>query len=84
MDINNIKDWENLGTITYRGEDYENEYTDYTDYAEKTVINYLKEHKEEIDKLEQEFNSKASTVNTNKVYIDEEVEKGEKDYEYGQ
>lgn len=84
MDINNIKDWENLGTITYCGEDYENEYTDYTDYAEKTVINYLKEHKEEIDKLEQEFNSKASTVNTNKVYIDEEVEKGEKDYEYGQ
>lgn len=83
MDINNIKDWENLGVIIAYGTN-ENQYTDYADYAEETVINYLKEHKEEIDKLEQEFNSKASTVNTNKVYIDEKVEKGEKDYEYGQ
>ena len=84
MDINNIKDWENLGIITY-GENNENEYTDYTDYVEETVINYLKEHKKEIDKLEREFNSKASTVvNTkDKGYVDDEVEKGEKDYEYG-
>lgn len=88
MDINNIKDWENLGVIIAYGNN-ENEYTDYTDYAEETVINYLKENKEEIAKLEREFNSKASTVNTkDKSYVvDDEVEKGEKgekDYEYGQ
>lgn len=88
MDINNIKDWENLGVIAYANDENEyTDYTDYTDYVEKTVINYLKEHKEEIDKLEREFNSKASTVTKNKDYVDyvdDEVEKGEKDYEYGQ
>ena len=88
MDINNIKDWENLGVIAYANDENEyTDYTDYTDYVEKTVINYLKEHKEEIDKLEREFNSKASTVTKDKDYVDyvdDEVEKGEKDYEYGQ
>lgn len=87
MDINNIKDWENIEEIIINyGENDENQYTDYTDYAEETVINYLRENKEEVAKLEQEFNSKASTVNTkDKGYVvDDEVEKGEKDYEYGQ
>ena len=87
MDINNIKDWENIEEIIINyGENDENQYTDYTDYAEETVINYLRENKEEVAKLEQEFNSKASTVNTkDKGYVvDDEVEKGEKNYEYGQ
>lgn len=89
----NLYDWDRLQDtgveiqIEYTDKNGDwNWYTDYTDYAEETVINYLKEHKEEIAKLEREFNSKASTVvNTkDKGYVDDEVEKGEKEYEYGQ
>ena len=91
----NLYDWDRLQDtgveiqIEYTDKNGDwNWYTDYTDYAEETVINFLKENKEEIAKLEREFNSKASTINTkntkDKGYVDDEVEKGEKEYEYGQ
>ena len=76
MDINNIKDWENLGVIIAYAND-ENEYTDYTDYTdyvEKTVINYLKSNPGKVKELELEFNSQLSTQGKNKAIEEEEKE----------
>ena len=80
MDINNIKDWENLGVIIAYGND-ENEYIDYTDYAEETVINYLKSNPGKVKELELEFNSQLSTPGkSNKIQEEEkEIEKDDKE-----
>ena len=77
MDINNIKDWENLGVIIAYGNN-ENQYIDYTDYAEETVINYLKSNPGKVKELELEFNSQLSTPGKNKA-IEEEEKEIEKD-----
>ena len=82
MDINNIKDWENLGVIIAYGND-ENEYIDYTDYAEETVINYLKSNPGKVKELELEFNSQLSTPGKNKAIEEEEKEIEKDDKEIG-
>lgn len=82
MDINNIKDWENLGVIIAYGND-ENEYIDYTDYAEETVINYLKSNPSKVKELELEFNSQLSTQGKNKPIEEEEKEIEKDDKEIG-
>ena len=76
MDINNIKDWENLGVIIAYGNN-ENEYidyADYADYAEETVINYLKSNPGKVKELELEFNSQLSTPGKSNKTIQEEKE----------
>jgi len=78
MDINNIKDWENLGVIIAYGND-ENEYIDYTDYAEETVINYLKSNPGKVKELEIEFNSQLSTPGKSNKTIEKEEKEIEKD-----
>ena len=78
MDINNIKDWENLGVIIAYGND-ENEYTDYADYAEETVINYLKSNPGKVKELELEFNSQLSTPGKSNKTIEKEEKEIEKD-----
>ena len=78
MDINNIKDWENLGVIIAYGND-ENEYIDYTDYAEETVINYLKSNPGKVNELELEFNSQLSTPGKSNKTIEKEEKEIEKD-----
>ena len=78
MDINNIKDWENLGVIIAYG-NCENEYTDYTDYAEETVINYLKSNPGKVKELELEFNSQLSTPGKSNKTIEKEEKEIEKD-----
>ena len=78
MDINNIKDWENLGVIIAYGND-ENEYIDYTDYAEETVINYLKSNPGKVKELELEFNSQLSTPGKSNKTIEKEEKEIEKD-----
>ena len=82
MDINNIKDWENLGVIIAYGND-ENEYTDYADYAEETVINYLKSNPGKVKELELEFNSQLSTPGKSNKTIQEEKEIEKDDKEIG-
>ena len=81
MDINNIKDWENLGVIIAYGSN-ENQYTDYADYAEETVINYLKSNPGKVKELESEFNSQLSTPGKSNKTIQEEekeIEKNDKE-----
>jgi possible relaxase len=78
MDINNIKDWENLGVIIAYGTN-ENQYTDYADYAEETVINYLKSNPGKVKELELEFNSQLSTPGKSNKTIQEEEKEFEKD-----
>ena len=78
MDINNIKDWENLGVIIAYGSN-ENQYTDYADYAEETVINYLKSNPGKVKELESEFNSQLSTPGKSNKTIQEEEKEIEKD-----
>ena len=78
MDINNIKDWENLGVIIAYGSN-ENQYTDYADYAEETVINYLKSNPGKVKELELEFNSQLSTPGKSNKTIQEEEKEIEKD-----
>ena len=78
MDINNIKDWENLGVIIAYGNN-ENEYTDYADYAEETVINYLKSNPGKVKELELEFNSQLSTPGKSNKSIEKEEKEIEKD-----
>ena len=78
MDINNIKDWENLGVIIAYGSN-ENQYTDYADYAEETVINYLKSNPGKVKELEFEFNSQLSTPGKSNKTIQEEEKEIEKD-----
>ena len=82
MDINNIKDWENLGVIIAYGNN-ENEYTDYADYAEETVINYLKSNPGKVKELELEFNSQLSTPGKSNKTIQEEKEIEKDDKEIG-
>ena len=82
MDINNIKDWENLGVIIAYGIN-ENQYTNYEDYAEETVINYLKSNPGKVKELELEFNSQLSTPGKNKAIEEEEKEIEKDDKEIG-
>ena len=82
MDINNIKDWENLGVIIAYGTN-ENQYTDYADYAEETVINYLKSNPGKVKELELEFNSQLSTPGKSNKTIQEEKEIEKDDKEIG-
>lgn len=82
MDINNIKDWENLGVIIAYGNN-ENQYTNYEDYAEETVINYLKSNPGKVKELELEFNSQLSTPGKNKAIEEEEKEIEKDDKEIG-
>ena len=88
MAIKDIRDWEKLKadteiSIIYKDKDSEfTEFTDYTDYTEETVVNYLKKHKEKIKELELEYRP-ASQVNKTKDTDNIDIEKGEKDYEYG-
>ena len=86
MVIKDIRDWEKLKadteiSIIYKDKDSEfTEFTDYTEYAEETVVNYLKKHKEKIKELEYR---PASQVNKTKDTDNIDIEKGEKEYEYG-
>ena len=82
MNINNIKDWENLGVIIAYGIN-ENQYTNYEDYAEETVINYLKSNPGKVKELELEFNSQLSTPGKNKTIEEEEKEIEKDDKEIG-
>ena len=94
MVIKDIRDWEKLKadnteiSIIYKDKDNEfTEFTDYTEYAEETVVNYLKKHKEKIKDLELEYRpaSQVNKTNNKTKDIDNiDIEKGEKDYEYGQ
>ena len=90
MAIKDIRDWEKLKadnnkiSIIYKDKDNEfTEFKDYTEYAEETVVNYLKKRKEKIKDLEQEYRP-ASQVNKTKDTDNIDIEKGEKEYEYGQ
>ena len=89
MTIKDIREWEKLKnddeeiSIIYKYKDDEfTEFTDYTEYAEETVVNYLKKHKEKIKELELEYRP-ASQVNKTKDTDNIDIEKGEKEYEYG-
>ena len=88
MNIRDIRDWEKLKadteiSIIYKDKSDEfTEFTDYTEYAEETVVNYLKKHKEKIKELELEYRP-ASQVNKTKDTDNIDIEKGEKEYEYG-
>ena len=89
MTIKDIREWEKLKSddeeisIIYKDKDDEfTEFTDYTEYAEETVVNYLKKHREKIKDLELEYRP-ASQVNKTKDIDNIDIEKGEKDYEYG-
>ena len=90
MAIKDIRDWEKLKadnnkiSIIYKDKDNKfTEFKDYTEYAEETVVNYLKKRKEKIKDLEQEYRP-ASQVNKTKDTDNIDIEKGEKEYEYGQ
>ena len=90
MAIKDIRDWEKLKadnnkiSIIYKDKDNEfTEFKDYTEYAEETVVNYLKKRKEKIKDLEQEYRP-ASQVNKTKDTDNIDIEKGKKEYEYGQ
>ena len=89
MAIKDIREWEKLKnddeeiSIIYKDKNDDfTEFTDYTEYAEETVVNYLKKHREKIKDLEQEYRP-ASQVNKTKDIDNIDIEKGEKDYEYG-
>ena len=89
MAIKDIRDWEKLKadnnkiSIIYKDKDNEfTEFKDYTEYVEETVVNYLKKRKEKIKDLEQEY-TPASQVNKTKDTDNIDIEKGEKEYEYG-
>lgn len=88
MAIKDIRDWEKLKadteiSIIYKDKDNEfTEFTDYTEYAQETVVNYLKKHREKIKDLELEYRP-ASQVNKTKDTDNIDIEKGEKEYEYG-
>ena len=89
MAIKDIREWEKLKnddeeiSIIYKDKNDDfTEFTDYTEYAEETVVNYLKKHKEKIKDLELEYRP-ASQVNKTKDTDNMDIEKGEKDYEYG-
>ena len=89
MVIKDIREWEKLKnddeeiSIIYKDKNDDfTEFTDYTEYAEETVVNYLKKHREKIKDLELEYRP-ASQVNKTKDIDNIDIEKGEKDYEYG-
>ena len=89
MAIKDIREWEKLKnddeeiSIIYKDKNDDfTEFTDYTEYAEETVVNYLKKHREKIKDLELEYRP-ASQVNKTKDIDNIDIEKGEKDYEYG-
>lgn len=88
MAIKDIRDWEKLKadteiSIIYKDKGNEfTEFTDYTEYAQETVVNYLKKHREKIKDLELEYRP-ASQVNKTKDTDNIDIEKGEKEYEYG-
>ena len=89
MAIKDIREWEKLKnddeeiSIIYKDKDNEfTEFKDYTEYAEETVVNYLKKHREKIKDLELEYRP-AQVKQVNKDTDNIDIEKGEKDYEYG-